>query len=59
MATQDSSETSTAKARQAPDPNDTRKPDGPTDVDKPSWKYILRKTLREFSKDQCPDLAAA
>jgi membrane protein len=59
MATQDSSETSTAKAGQAPDPNDTRKPDGPTDVDKPSWKYILRKTLREFSKDQCPDLAAA
>jgi membrane protein len=59
MATQDSSETSTAKAGQAPDPNDTRKPDSPTDVDKPSWKYILRKTLREFSKDQCPDLAAA
>jgi membrane protein len=59
MATQDSSETSTAKAGQAPDPNDTRKPDGPTDVDKPSWKYILKKTLREFSKDQCPDLAAA
>jgi membrane protein len=59
MATQDSSETSTAKAGQAPDPNDARKPDGPTDVDKPSWKYILKKTLREFSKDQCPDLAAA
>jgi membrane protein len=59
MATQDSSETSTAKAGQAPDPNDTRKPDGPTDVDKPSWKYILKKTLREFSKDQCADLAAA
>jgi len=59
MATQDSSETSTAKAGQAPDPNDARKPDGPTDVDKPSWKYILKRTLREFSKDQCPDLAAA
>jgi membrane protein len=28
-------------------------------VDKPSWKYIFRKTLREFSADQCPDLAAA
>ncbi|MDQ0692734.1 YihY/virulence factor BrkB family protein [Arthrobacter sp. W4I7] len=59
MATQDSSETSTAKAGQAPDPNDSRKPDGPRDVDKPSWIYILKKTLREFSKDQCPDLAAA
>ena len=59
MATHDTSETSTAKAGQAPDPNDTRKPDSPKDVDKPSWKYILKKTLREFSKDQCPDLAAA
>ncbi|MCU1567453.1 MAG: YihY family protein [Pseudarthrobacter sp.] len=59
MATQDSSETSTAKARQAPDPNDSRKPDSPKDLDKPNWKYIAKKTLREFSKDQCPDLAAA
>lgn len=59
MATHDDSETSTAKAGQAPDPNDARKPTSPRDLDKPSWKYITRKTLREFSKDQCPDLAAA
>lgn len=59
MATHDSSETSTAKAGQAPDPNDARKPDSPRDLDKPNWKYILKKTLREFNKDQCPDLAAA
>jgi membrane protein len=59
MATHDDSESSTAKARQAPDPNDSRKPDSPTDLDKPNWKYIAKKTLREFSKDQCPDLAAA
>ena len=59
MATHDTSETRPAKAGQAPDPNDSRKPDSPKDVDKPSWKYILKKTLREFSKDQCPDLAAA
>ena len=26
---------------------------------KPSWKYIARKTLREFTDDQCTDLAAA
>lgn len=58
MATHDDSETSTAKAGQAPDPNDARKPDSPRDLDKPSWKYITRKTFREFSKDQCPDLAA-
>ncbi|NUP58006.1 MAG: YihY/virulence factor BrkB family protein [Pseudarthrobacter sp.] len=58
MATHDSSETSTAKAGQAPDPDDGRKPGSPRDLDKPSWKYITRKTFREFSKDQCPDLAA-
>ena len=49
MATHDDSETSTAKAGQAPDPNDARKPTSPRDLDKPSWKYITRKTLREFS----------
>ena len=43
----------------APDPEDARKPDDPTEVTKPSWKYIFRKTIREFSKDQCTDLAAA
>lgn len=59
MATHNTSETSTAKAGQAPDPNDSRKPGSPRDLEKPSWKYIARKTLRAFSKDQCPDLAAA
>lgn len=34
-------------------------PDSPTDLTKPSWKYVGRKTLREFSDDQCTDLAAA
>jgi membrane protein len=58
MATKEAPETSTAKAGSAPAPDDTRKPDSPTDVDKPSWKYIARKTLREFTADQCPDLAA-
>jgi membrane protein len=52
-------ESSTAKARTAPAPDDSRKPDSPTDVTKPSWKYIAKKTLREFTKDQCPDLAAS
>ena len=55
----ESAKSSTAKARTAPAPDDSRKPDGPTDVTKPSWKYIAKKTLREFTKDQCPDLAAA
>jgi len=34
-------------------------PDSPSDLTKPSWGYIARRTLREFSKDQCTDLAAA
>ncbi|MBG0739060.1 YihY/virulence factor BrkB family protein [Paeniglutamicibacter antarcticus] len=51
-------ESSTAKASTAPDPDDDRKPDTPQQIDKPSWKYIAGKTLREFIKDQCPDLAA-
>ncbi|HET8879085.1 MAG TPA: YihY/virulence factor BrkB family protein [Arthrobacter sp.] len=50
---------STAKARTSPAPDDSRKPERPTEVTKPSWKYIARKTLREFTKDQCPDLAAS
>ncbi|MCY0903924.1 YihY/virulence factor BrkB family protein [Arthrobacter sp. H14-L1] len=53
------SKSSTAKASTAPAPDDDRKPDTPAQIDKPSWKYIAKKTLREFSKDQCPDLAAA
>lgn len=49
---------STAKAA-APSPEDPRKPESPGDLTRPSWLYVLRKTLREFLKDQCTDLAAA
>lgn len=35
------------------------KPDSPADLTKPSWLYVVRKTVREFSDDQCTDLAAA
>ena len=35
------------------------KPDSPGDLTKQSWLYVARKTLREFSDDQCTDLAAA
>ncbi len=35
------------------------KPDSPADLTKQSWFYIVRKTVREFSDDQCTDLAAA
>ncbi|WP_068165240.1 YihY/virulence factor BrkB family protein [Rhodococcus phenolicus] len=40
-------------------PDDPSKPDSPTDLTKPSWKYVLRRTVREFGRDQCTDLAAA
>jgi membrane protein len=50
---------STERAKQSPSPDDPRKPDSPDDISKPGWKYIARKTLREFTADQCTDLAAA
>ncbi|GAB3656774.1 YihY/virulence factor BrkB family protein [Nocardioides korecus] len=40
-------------------PEDGRKPDSPTDLHKRSWFYVARKTLHEFTEDQCTDLAAA
>jgi membrane protein len=53
------SEPTDPTGRTAPDPESPEKPDAPTQLTKPSWKYILRKTIREFSDDQCTDLAAA
>ncbi|QCB93730.1 YihY/virulence factor BrkB family protein [Cellulomonas shaoxiangyii] len=50
---------SRSKAATAPAPDDPRKPDSPGDLKARSWKYVLRKTVREFGKDQCTDLAAA
>jgi membrane protein len=49
----------TTDEEQAPNPEDPRKPDSPTDLTKPSVLYVLRKTAREFGRDQCTDLAAA
>ena len=43
----------------APDPDDPRKPESLGEVKKRSWLYVVKKTMREFSKDQCTDLAAA
>jgi membrane protein len=48
-----------AANRNAPAPDDDRKPDSPTEVRKPAWKYVFKRTIREFSRDQCTDLAAA
>jgi membrane protein len=43
----------------APSPDDSRKPETPARVHKRSWKYVLRRTVSEFSADQCQDSAAA
>lgn len=41
------------------DPDDPRKADSPTDLTRPSWIFVLKKSAREFSRDQCTDNAAA
>src|SRR5690625_1560052 len=33
--------------------------DSPTDVTKPGWSYLLRRSAAEFSRDQLTDKAAA
>ncbi|WIE65303.1 YihY/virulence factor BrkB family protein [Curtobacterium sp. MCLR17_036] len=45
--------------QQKPPADDPRKADSPTDLKKPTLVYTLKKTLREFSSDQCTDLAAS
>jgi membrane protein len=42
-----------------PDPDHPAKPQTPTDLKKPSWKFALKRSVAEFSDDQCTDLAAA
>ena len=42
-----------------PAPDAPEKPDSPADLTKHSWKYVLRKSFREFLDDKCTDLAAA
>jgi membrane protein len=52
-------QSSSTREQTAPDPDDSRKPDSPDDLHKRSWGYVLKKTLREFTSDQCTDLAAS
>lgn len=51
--------TSNSRRGAAPSADDDVKPDSPTDVGAPGWKYTASKAVREFSKDQCTDLAAS
>lgn len=42
-----------------PDPEDPRKPDAPTDLDRRQWQGVLKRTVTEFKDDNCTDWAAA
>ncbi|THJ68529.1 YihY/virulence factor BrkB family protein [Arthrobacter echini] len=46
------------RAQTAVHPEDSRKPDSLNEVRKPAWGYVFKRTVSEFSKDQCTDLAA-
>jgi len=47
-----------AKAQDAPHPDDSRKPDSPDDIEKPTAKYMVKRAIKEFGKDQVTDIAA-
>jgi membrane protein len=51
--------TTSTKNAEGVHPDKADKPDSPGDMKKSSWGYVLKRTLSEFSKDQCTDLAAA
>jgi membrane protein len=51
--------TSQQERAEAPGAEHPAEPDSPGDMTKSSWLYVARRTMREFSKDQCTDLAAA
>ncbi|WP_417218447.1 YihY/virulence factor BrkB family protein [Arthrobacter sp.] len=43
----------------APRTEDRRKPSAPPELTGSSWKYVLKRTVREFTRDKCTDLAAS
>jgi membrane protein len=52
-------DTAAAKAHATPDPDHPSKPDSPTEIAPPSWKYTARNAAAEFQEDESLDLAAA
>ena len=50
--------TAVVKAHTAPDPDDGRKPESPSDLRKTAWKVGVKRAVQEFGRDQCTDLAA-
>jgi membrane protein len=59
MTDQDVTGQSRVKHATAPDPDDPRKPDDPSDLTAPSRKFVLKNTAREFLADECTDIAAS
>lgn len=51
--------TATREREAAPSPDAAGKPESPRELTRRSWKYVFRKAAREFSSDQCTDVAAA
>nr|WP_201469932.1 YihY/virulence factor BrkB family protein [Microbacterium hydrocarbonoxydans] len=49
----------TDAADRTPDAEASTKPDSPDDLHGRSWRYVAKKVFREFSSDQCTDIAAA
>ena len=44
-----------AARRHAPAPDDDRKPDSPTDLTKPTWRFALRNTVRQLEATVASD----
>lgn len=55
----DTQQEATDVREQAPDAEAPSKPDSLRDLSARSWRYVVRRTWREFGDDQCTDLAAA
>jgi membrane protein len=53
------SRSDTAERTDVPAPDDRRKPESPPALHGGTWTYVLRNSVRQFSRDQCTDLAAA
>lgn len=50
---------SSSSLQDTPPVEDDAKPDTLPEIRKRTWVYTFKKTLREFTRDQCTDLAAA
>ena len=44
--------------RPGDDPDGVEKPSSPAQLTRPSWSYVLRRSVYEFGRDQCTDSAA-